>query len=157
MLTLNVYKSKNANSMVQGVEQGEGAAHGYYYCNIWYTGSQILQTNIALKATEFSLQLYSRASIIRTSIIWNLYYPALKIACFNDIHYNFGVRHLEYLLQVYIELLYFDYPDFSLIRMASNTKEFRIIEVILYPTFTHYRAIIIIIECVITVAWVALQ
>ena len=41
----------------------------------------------------------------------NLYYPALQVACFNDIHCNFGVhhleysvRHLEYLLEVYIEL-----------------------------------------------------
>ena len=40
-------------------------------------------------------------------------YPALQIACFNDIHCNFGVRHLEYSvryleypLQVYIELLH---------------------------------------------------
>ena len=47
---------------------------------------------------------YSRTSIIRTSIIRNLDYPALQIVCFNDIHCNFGVHHLEYLLQVYIEL-----------------------------------------------------
>ena len=40
----------------------------------------------------------------RTSIIQNLDYPAMQITCFNDIHCNFGVRHLEYLLQVYIEL-----------------------------------------------------
>ena len=47
---------------------------------------------------------YSRTSIIRTYIIRNLDYPALKIVCFNDIHCNLAVRHLEYLLQVYIEL-----------------------------------------------------
>ena len=37
-----------------------------------------------------------RTSIIRTSIIQNLDHPALQIACFNDIHCDFGVRHLEY-------------------------------------------------------------
>ena len=34
----------------------------------------------------------------------DLYYLTLQVACFNDIHCNFGVRHLEYLLQVYIDL-----------------------------------------------------
>ena len=60
----------------------------------------------------------------RTSIIRNLDYPVLQITCFNDIHCDFGVRHLEYsvshleyLLQVCIRAIilrlseYFSHPD----------------------------------------------
>ena len=39
---------------------------------------------------------YSPALIIRTSFIQNLDYSNGQIACFNDIHCNFGVRHLEH-------------------------------------------------------------
>ena len=75
----------------------------------------------------------------RTSIIRNLDYPALQMACFNDIHCNFGVRHLEYgvchleyLLQVCIRAIVlrlsglFAYPD------GFQHKGVRITEVLLY-------------------------
>ena len=75
---------------------------------------------------------YSRTSIIRTSIIRNLDYPALQIACFNDIHCDFGVSHLEYLLQVCIRAIVlrlsglFAYPD------GFQHKGVQITEVLLY-------------------------
>ena len=75
---------------------------------------------------------YSRITIIRTSINRNLNYPALQIACVNDIYCNSGVRHLEYLLQVLHRAIIlrlsrlFAYPD------GFQNKGVRITEFLLY-------------------------